>query len=291
MLANLRRRALYAIAVNDKVEDVVRSRPALEQRAYRSARRYVAGATLDEAMATVQRLRDQGFGVSLDMFGESAPDEDAVSRVVDGYRAAAALVGKTAADVYIEIVPSNLGLDLGLDVCRRHVDDVVDALPADSRLEVSAEESWRTPEIMDLTLALAADGVPVVATLQANLRRSEQDAERLLEAGVHVRLVKGAYIEPPDVAHPWGDETDLAFVRLARRLSEGENLVLATHDPVLREALLGTLEDVSVAMLLGVREDDAASLVARGVPVRIYTPFGNQWFRYWMRRRAEAQGA
>ncbi|HEX6194733.1 MAG TPA: proline dehydrogenase family protein [Jiangellaceae bacterium] len=291
MLSHLLRRALYAIAVNDRIEDVVRSRPPFEQRAYRAARRYVAGATLDEATTTVRRLHDQGFGVSLDMFGEGASDEDAVSRVVDGYRAAAARVGETGADVNLEIVPSNLGLDLGLDVCRRHADQVVAVLPTGSRFEVSAEESWRTPQIMDLTLALAADGVPVVATLQANLRRSERDAERLLEAGVPVRLVKGAYMEPPDIAYPWGDETDIAFIRLARTLSAGEHLVLATHDPVLREALLGDLENVSVAMLLGVREHDAASLVARGVPVRIYAPFGDQWFRYWLRRVAEAQGA
>lgn len=291
MLANLRRRALYAIAVNDRIEKITRARPELEQRAYKMARRYVAGATLDEAMSTVERLHGKGFGVSLDMFGEGTSDEDAIARIVGGYRAAAPRVEQIGADVNLEIVPSNLGLDLGLDVCRRHVDSVVEALPPGARLEVSAEESERTPQIMDLTLALAADGVPVTATLQANLRRSEQDAERLLEAGVPVRLVKGAYLEPPELAYPWGDETDLAFVRLARKLGEGDQLILATHDPVLREALLGTLEDVSVAMLLGVREDDAASLIARGVPVRIYTPFGDQWFRYWLRRVAEAQGA
>jgi proline dehydrogenase len=291
MLEHVRRRFLYALATNSRVESLVRSRPGLERRAYRAARRYVAGATLDEALATVEQLHRQGFGVSLDMFGEGLSDEGSLTEIVAGYRDASARVAEMGADVYLEIVPSHLGIDLGLDVCRRHVEELVEVLPPGGRLEVSAEESWRTPRIMELTQALAEAGAPVVATLQANLRRSEDDAERLMELGVPVRLVKGAYLEPAEVAHPWGEECDLAFVRLARRLSEAVPVTLATHDPILREALLTTLEGVSMAMLLGVRTADAAALVARGVPVRVYTPFGDQWFRYWMRRVAEAQGA
>jgi proline dehydrogenase len=131
-----------------------------------------------------------------------------------------------------------------------------------------------------------------MATLQANLRRSAPDAERLAAAGVPIRLVKGAYPEPPDVAHAWGEETDLAFLRLAHMLrAAGARVALATHDPVLREALLASPGGFSVEMLLGVREDDARALARRGVPTRIYVPFGERWFRYWMRRVAESVGA
>ena len=290
MAASLRRKIMYALATNDRVESVARAVPLIEQRAYRASKRYVAGSTLDEAMATVQRLHRSGFGVSLDMFGEGSSSEAGIRRVIASYRDAATWLASIDVDAYLEIVPSHLGLDLGVDKCRAFVDELVDLLPAGARLEISAEESWRTPNIMELTHELAGTGVPVVATLQANLRRSESDAERLMAAGVPIRLVKGAYLEPEDVAHPLGDDTDTAYVRLARAVHADGELILATHDPVLREALLSTLDGVAIEMLLGIRENDAAELVRRGVPVRIYTPYGDQWFRYWMRRLAEAQG-
>jgi len=104
--------------------------------------------------------------------------------------------------------------------------------------------------------------------------------------------VKGAYVESASVALPWGDPTDLAYMELAHELHRrGVEVALATHDPVLREALLTALPDLGVEMLLGVREDDARALAARGVPVRIYVPYGHDWFRYAMRRFAESRGA
>ncbi|NED98557.1 proline dehydrogenase family protein [Phytoactinopolyspora halotolerans] len=286
----LSRRALYALATNARFESAVRSNRVTEDLAYTAARRYVAGRTLDEALKTVQRLVDAGFSVSLDLFGE-ANDEDGVQRVVAGYRDAAAALQAVSGDVCLEIVPSNLGLDLGVDSCRRHVEQLLEVLPAGSRLEISAEEHWRTPAIMDLTLALAEAGAPVLATVQANLRRSSGDVDRLLAAQVPIRLVKGAYLEQTDVAYPWGEQTDTAYIRLAHQAgAAGGDVVVATHDPVIREALLAALPSASVEMLLGVREDDARALIGRGVPVRIYAPYGEQWFRYWMRRVAEAQG-
>jgi proline dehydrogenase len=290
MAASLRRKIMYALATSDRLESVARAVPPLERRAYQASKRYVAGATLDEAMLAVQRLHRAGFGVSLDLFGEGNRDEAAIERILASYRDAAARLGSIGVDAHLEIVPSHLGLDLGVDRCRRYVDELVNLLPPGAKLEISAEESRRTPNIMDLTLALAKDGAPVVATVQANLRRSESDTEHLVAAGVPIRLVKGAYLEAPKVAHPWGDETDLAYVRLAHAVHERGQLILATHDPILREALLSTMDGLAIEMLLGVREDDAAALVRRGIPVRIYAPYGDQWFRYWMRRVAEAQG-
>ena len=97
---------------------------------------------------------------------------------------------------------------------------------------------------------------------------------------------------PDDAALSWGEETDLAYVRLAHQLhAAGVPLALATHDPVLRESLLAALGPLHVEMLYGVREDDARELVARGIPVRLYVPYGHNWFRYWLRRIAESQGA
>jgi proline dehydrogenase len=292
MAAGLRRRLLYRLATDERFEALVGSNERTRGLALRAARRYVAGRTLDEALPTVHRLVAAGLGVSLDVFGEGVDDESAASAVVDEYRAAATATSAVDGDVYLEVVPSHLGLDLGVDVCRRHLERIVQALPAGGRLEISAEESWRTPRIIELTLALAGAGAPLVATVQANLRRSPADTDRLVEAGVPVRLVKGAYLEDADTVLPWGDETDIAFVELAHRIhAGGVPLTLATHDPVLREALLAALPGATVEMLLGVREADAVDLVGRGHGVRIYTPYGPNWFRYWMRRVAESRGA
>jgi proline dehydrogenase len=177
-------------------------------------------------------------------------------------------------------------------VCRGHVEQIVEALPAGGRLEISAEETWRTPHIIELTIGLAQAGAPLVATVQANLRRSTSDADQLIEANVPIRLVKGAYLEDADAAHPWGEQTDIAYIALAHHIhAAGGPLALATHDPVIREALLAALPGATIEMLLGVREEDAIKLLGRGHTVRIYAPYGPNWFRYWMRRVAEAQGA
>ncbi len=158
-------------------------------------------------------------------------------------------------------------------------------------MQVGAEQAARTDRILEAVLAAARATGSVCATVQANLLRSARDAVGLAEAGVPIRLVKGAYVESPAQAHPWGDATDIAFAELAHSLHRaGAEFSLATHDPVLREALLPALPGVGVEMLLGVRPADQASLAARGVPVRVYVPYGGEWFRYAMRRAAESRG-
>ena len=186
------RRVLYGLATNSQFEALAVSNQLTTDVAYRAARRYVAGRTLDEAMGTVHRLVGAGLGVSLDMFGEGLDDPSAASGVIDEYRAAAIAIEAAGGDVYLEVVPSHLGLDFGVDVCRRHIEAIVEALPSGARLEVSAEESRRTPHIVELALGLARSGAPLVVTLQANLKRSTTDADRLVEAGVPIRLVKGS---------------------------------------------------------------------------------------------------
>ncbi|WP_166355744.1 proline dehydrogenase family protein [Phytoactinopolyspora limicola] len=292
MITGLPRRVLFGLATNSQFESLVRSNRFTEDLAYRAAKRYVAGITLDEALETVRHLIEVGFGVTLDLFGEGVEDELGAAAVVDGYREAVSAVADINGDVYLEIVPSHLGLDISLDMCRRHVEQLVELLPPGARLEISAEESWRTPHIMDLTVALVEAGAPALATVQANLRRSANDVDRLIAAQVPIRLVKGAYLEAPDVAYPWGEQTDIAYVRLAHQIhAGGVGLALATHDPVIREALLGVLDNATVEMLHGVRRDDAVQLLERGHSVRIYACYGQSWFRYWMRRVAEAQGS
>jgi proline dehydrogenase len=160
-------------------------------------------------------------------------------------------------------------------------------LPAGARLQVGAEEAARAEAILEAVLTAHAEEVPLTATLQANLRRSPDDAQRFAAAGVPVRLVKGAYVEAPTVAHPYGPQTDAAFGALAAQLhAAGTPVLLATHDPALRDVL----PDAPLEMLLGVRSRDAVALAAGGREVRIYAPYGQDWLRYLLRRRAEAEG-
>lgn len=266
--------------------------PSLRGVARSRARRFVAGEALAEVLATVRQLVGQGFAVSVDRFGESLDEPEAVAAIVDEYLELGRAAAEVDGEVDLEVVPSHLGIDVSVGFFCEQARRVASALTADVRLQVSAEESHRTPRIVEAALQLAGEGIPVVATLQANLRRSRDDGRRLAETGVPIRLVKGAYVEPSEVAYPWGEAVDVAFVRLAHQLAGLDaELTLATHDPVIREALLPALNGVGVEMLLGVRPDDALELVQRGHHVRIYVPYGTRWFRYWMRRVAEARGA
>jgi proline dehydrogenase len=156
---------------------------------------------------------------------------------------------------------------------------------------VGAEQERRADRILAAVSAVSRAGGAVSATIQANLRRSRLDAQALAEGGVPIRLVKGAYVEDPGIARPWGEATDLAFLELAHELhADGAEVSIATHDAILREALLRALPGIGVEMLLGVRSADAKVLADREVPVRIYVPYGGGWFRYAMRRWAESVG-
>lgn len=291
-IGQLTRRALYRLAASERVGRELRGNGVVRGRALRAAGPYLGGTSLDGAVSTVKRLEAEGFAVGVDYFGEAVTDASVVERRVEEYvRLADALDGLPAdANVWLDL--SNVGLDVSAELCRRQVERILERLPTGARLQIRAHDSTRAEAILGLSLALAADGVPITQTLQANLRRSTEYAERLLEANVPTLLVKGAHIEPRGVAFGWGEETDLAFVRLAHRLhADGARLSIATHDPVIREALLGSLDGIGVEMLLGVRSADARDLLARGHRVRLYVPYGEDWPRYWLRRLGERQGS
>jgi proline dehydrogenase len=284
------RRPLFALATSDRLERVVRGSSRVEALAFRRASRYVAGVTAEDAFATARRLAERGVLSSIDYFGERVSDPDEADRVTDAYVSLARRVGSEAPGAYLSVDLSHLAIDdAGV---RRRLERIAEALPPGVFVQVGAEEASRADRILDTVLAVARDGGRVAATLQANLRRSVSDASGLVDAGVPIRLVKGAYVESAAVAHAWGDPTDLAFVNLAYSLHRsGATVWLATHDPVLREALLPALPGAGVEMLLGVRPDDQVALASRGIAVRVYMPYGEQWFRYAMRRLAESRGA
>jgi proline dehydrogenase len=242
-------------------------------------------------MSSARELAGRGIRSSVDFFGENVVDARKADLVADEYVRLAGRVADAPPGTHLALDLSHIGLDGPGEAVTGRLERIAVALPEGSLVQVGAEQAGRTDRILDAVLSAARAGGSVGATIQANLRRSRTDALRLVEAGVPIRLVKGAYVESSALAHAWGDATDVAFVELAYALQRaGAAFSLATHDSVLREALLPALPGVEVEMLLGVRTGDQASLVARGVPVRLYVPFGDEWFRYAMRRWAESRG-
>jgi proline dehydrogenase len=285
------RRVLLALATSAGWERAVRAVPGGERGAYRLARHYVAGTRPQDALACAHRLAAAGLASSIDYFGENITDPIEADRVTDHYVDLAQTLEQAPENTFLSIDLSHIGLDQPGEAVQRRLERIATALTAGRRIQVGAEQERRADRILAAVLAVARKGGAVSATIQANLERSRSDAQALAEAGVPIRLVKGAYAEDPQVARPWGEPTDLAFVELAHDLHEnGAELAIATHDAVLRETLLRALPGIGVEMLLGVRSADARIVAGRGLPVRIYVPYGDGWFRYAMRRWAESVG-
>jgi proline dehydrogenase len=291
-VTKLRRRVLYHAAESPRLETLVLRTPPLARAARRAADRYLGGETLEQAVAMIDRLHTQGFATAIDSFGEAVTDRERIEETVAGYLRANRELARLERPVNVWVDLSNLGLDISRDLCLQSVERIVETLPEGARLQVRAHDSSRTDRILEIALGLAVDGAPVVPTLQAHLRRSPEDAHRLIEAKVPVLLVKGTTLEPRKLAYPWGEQTDAAFLRVAHELhAGGVQLAIGTHDPTIRERLLATLDGIGVEMLLGVRPEDGRDLLRRGHRVRIYVPFGPDWLRYWLRRLGEARGA
>jgi proline dehydrogenase len=259
--------------------------------AFRQARRYVAGVDVQAALSTKRALEAQGLSTSIDLFGENLSDDARVEQETLRYLGLVQLLAGHP-DTYVSVDCSHLGLDQDPLACRRRVERIARALAPGSRLQIGAEESWRVDAILDLAQGAASEDLPIMVTVSANLRRSPRDVEALAQARVPVRLVKGAYVEPPHVAHAWGDATDRAFIELAGQLERlRADHSLATHDQAILTRLLASRERAELEFLLGVRPDDARRLARDGHHVRIYVPYGERWFRYYARRVAESIGA
>jgi len=275
------RRVLFALATSEGFERAVAAAPGARARAWRSAHRYVAGETADDALRVARALAGEGLQASIDLFGERVGDREVARRVADTY---VALAGRLPEGTWLSLDLSHVAFEAAA------LERIVAALPDGARVQVGAEEAAVADRVLDVVLAVG--GGRVDATVEANLRRAPADALRLAEAGIPVRLVKGAYVEDAAVALPWGAETDAAYARIALALGEaGATVRLATHDDALHGLLLPALPEADCELLLGVRPDRARALVAAGRRVRVYVPYGPDWFRYFMRRRAEAQGA
>ncbi|HEX4771404.1 MAG TPA: proline dehydrogenase family protein [Bryobacteraceae bacterium] len=257
--------------------------------------RFVAGRTLDDGLRVLRKLSAEGLLATLDFLGENVTSlrEAEISR--DTYLNALRQVQPFAATVSLKL--TQFGLNLSDDACLSSLRDLMlCARLVQSRVEIDMESS----EYVDRTLRIVEqlhaefDG-RVRAVIQAYLYRSEDDIARLSSQRIPVRLCKGAYHEPPLVAYPNKVEVDENYVKLMRQLlQKGAYPAIASHDEsIIRGALAYVREQkigpdrLEFQMLYGIRRDLQRELVAKGYRVRLYVPYGDAWFPYFMRRLAE----
>jgi proline dehydrogenase len=262
----------------------------------RFSARYIAGARLEDAVATVQELNRAGFRATIDVLGESVRELVETQRATDAYIGLLDRIHDHELDSQASVKLTQLGLAIDPAVCRRNVERIVrHAERLGNLVTIDMEDSSCTDATLDIFAAMRAASRSVGAVLQACLRRSRADLDRLLPLEPNVRICKGIYIEPPEIAFQDRDEVRHSFLDLVGAMLARPSFVgIATHDQVLVDGSLALLRQHGAApdryefqMLLGVREDLRRRLLAAGHPVRVYVPYGEHWYAYSLRRLKE----
>jgi proline dehydrogenase len=263
------------------------------------AGRFVAGQTLEEAIKRADELNKQNLWVTLDHLGESVTSKEeaikATQTVIDTYQA---IYDSGLTKTNISVKLTQLGLDIDSSFCLENMKQIAaKAKNTHNFLRIDMEDTPRLDITMEIFQSLLSEfGSAVIGlVIQSYLYRSQQDVEELGKQKVNLRIVKGAYKEPKNVAYPAKKDVDEQFIRLVQQhLSNGCYTAIATHDENMIHPLLTWIKEQDIPkhlyefqMLYGIRTDLARRLVAEGYKVRIYTPFGKEWYPYFTRRLAE----
>ncbi len=286
------RRAILALADSSHLDRLVR-RHGMRL----GASRFVAGETLDELVPVLRRLEERGLLTNTTLLGEGVRSAEETSEVVAECKRILDRVAAEGLRTNLSVKLTHVGLVLDEALAYGNVLELVaHAAALGNFVRIDMEESPYVDATLRIFRRLREAGHANVGTvLQSYLYRSEADLAGLLDLGPNLRLVKGAYLEPPDVAYPDKADVDACFVRLAERsLREGGFTAVATHDETLIEHVIAFTnreqigrERFQFQMLYGVRPQLQLSLVARGYDVLVATPYGPDWYRYLMRRLAE----
>jgi proline dehydrogenase len=299
------RKALLAAAASERIRELVTVTPA----ARTVVDRYVAGESSEDAVTVARTLRSAGLRVTLDYLGEETGDAQRAAATAAQY---VHLLGKLAAEgltedgaVEVSVKPTALGLLLGSEdavrpsiigerVATEHLERIaVAAREAGTTVTVDAEDHRTADASLRIATALRERFGSVGTVVQAALRRTETDVRELAAPGVRVRLCKGAYAEPAQEAFAAKHDVDRSFARCLRILMAGRGYpMIATHDPrliaITRSLGLGRpAKSFEHQMLYGVRPEEQLRLAAAGAQVRVYVPYGSDWYRYLVRRLAE----
>jgi proline dehydrogenase len=262
------------------------------------ANRFVAGETLDEALAAVRTLNSKGITASLDLLGESVNNEREARSAANEYLAALDRIHEQRLEANVSVKLTAMGLDISEELCIAIMHDVLGRAQAyNSFVRLDMESSAYTERTLrlfeDRLYPAYKENVGIV--LQSYLYRTWSDVERALQIRCRVRLCKGAYKEPASVAFPEKTEVDANYVKCMHALIEkGTYPGIATHDPAMIDDAKRFVTEHSIdrsrfefQMLYGIRRDLQEQLVKEGYRIRVYVPFGTQWYPYLMRRLAE----
>jgi proline dehydrogenase len=261
------------------------------------AKRFVAGETLEMSLSTVQQLNDKNISVTLDLLGEDVEDRKTASDMVVQYKDILKRITETSLNATISIKASMLGLSIDYNYCRDNLLDLLEAARDEGQfVRIDMEGSDHTQATIDLFKeAFEEYGKHVGIVLQAYLHRSKKDFPELAEMGADVRLCKGAYNEPENLALQNMDDIRAAYKNYAKILIENTGYPrIATHDDELINWVKNYVQKENIdkdrfefQMLYGLRQSTMEELADEGYNTRIYVPFGTEWFPYFSRRLTE----
>ena len=270
--------------------------------ANRMARRFVAGETMDQAVAVVKELNARGIKGLLNEVGESVTTQEEANQAALAFHDLLRRIEAEKLDSTVSLKPSHVGMGFGPDFCYENIAGIVEvARELDNVVEIDIEASPDAPATLDIYHRLLDTfGGGVRLAIQSYLYRSPEDVQAILDRGGSIRLVKGAYDEPPEIAIQDKQAINEASIELMKPFltpearQKGAYLALGSHDPILIEWLVQAAQAQGVGknefefqMLLGVRRDEQQRLADLGYRVRVYVPYGTAWYPYFMRRLAE----
>ena len=261
----------------------------------RSVSRFMPGESLDAAMAAARGLEEKKIGTVFTNLGENVGDRSEALAVTEHYLDALRRIHESGLGTEISVKLTQLGLDLSPDFCFENLDRIIAAEKKDAIVWVDMEASSYVDPTLDIYGRALRNYPNVGICLQAYLYRTQKDVEGLLPMRPSIRLVKGAYKEPPEIAFPEKADVDANYVKLMKLLlPSGIYHGIATHDPAMIQATKDFVRQKNIGrdqfefqMLYGIRTDLQQQLVREGYRLRIYIPFGTDWFPYFMRRLAE----
>ena len=258
--------------------------------------RFIAGLRLEDGLALAKALAGQGIETALDHLGENVGTAEEAKAASAAALEALSRLARLGIDGTVAIKLTQFGLDLSMDECIGNLDPLVAlAKQAGTRVEVDMESTAYTERTLQIVETMQQRHGSIRAVIQAYLYRSEADIHRLNQLEIPVRLCKGAYNEPADLAIADKQQVDQAFVRLMRiLLKDGKFPAIATHDPAILKQAVSFAKEIDLPpsrfefeMLYGVRRDLQQQILKQGFNLRLYVPYGEAWYPYFMRRLAE----
>lgn len=260
------------------------------------ADRFVAGATIESALKTIQRLNDQGFSVTIDHLGEFVDNEQEAEAMADHCIEAIRGFGENHLDSQLSLKVTSMGLDIDRDLCVRNLRRILDVAKAHGIfITLDAEDETHASPMLDVFKELKPEYDNIGTVVQAYLYRTVDDLQDLDAYDPNLRIVKGAYKEPAEVAFPDKKDVDQNFKNLIQiHMLSGHYTAVATHDDeiirftkeLVKKHHIGN-DQFEFQMLYGIRPERQKEIIKEGYKMRIYVPYGQDWFGYNMRRLAE----